>query len=213
MAPRRYPSRNTAILLVHGGLWDDMTADRFWALPGITQGLRQEGFGVLAPDRLRQSPRWPTEAGHLRTFLPEHPVTVVAGSNGCSAAARLGLAFPHLVEKLILAWPATAGDQAVDSRTRVGLAALGASDQDIRALLGGQTLRGVTDDELATLAMRIGVLASVPENPFHQRHTVDSLLRLLPNSEELPGCPEPPSPGFTAHLDRFLDTVTEFANR
>ncbi|TVT40863.1 hypothetical protein FNH05_23325 [Amycolatopsis rhizosphaerae] len=66
---------------------------------------------------------------------------------------------------------------------------------------------------MATLTMQIGVLASVPENPFHQRHTVDSLLRLLPDSEELPGSPEPPSPRFPAHLDRFLDTVTEFANR
>lgn len=101
----------------------------------------------------------------------------------------------------------------MDTRTKAGLTALGAPGQNIRALLDGQTLRGVTDDELGALAMRIGVLPSVPENPAHQRHTVNSLRRLFPDSKEFPGCPEPPSPGFTAHLDRFLASVTEFANR
>ncbi|MCP3803238.1 hypothetical protein NLX83_28565 [Allokutzneria sp. A3M-2-11 16] len=145
--------------------------------------------------------------------MREQPVIVVAGSNGCSAAVRFGLAFPHLVEKLLLAWPATAGDSAADFRTSGGLAAFGASDQIICSLLDGHTLRGVTDGELATLVMQIGVLASVPENPFHQRHTVDLLLRLLSGSEELPGSPEPPSPGFAVYLDRLLDAVTEFACR
>lgn len=190
-----------------------MNADRFWTVPGITSALHQEGFHVLAPDRPRQSPHWDAEAEHLVAVLPEHPVTVVAGSNGCSAAVRLGLAVPHLVEKLLLAWPATAGDPAVDVRATVGLAAFGVSDLDIRMLLEGQTLRGVTDQELGTLAMRTGVLPSVPENPAHQRQTVDALLRLLPDIQELPGCPEPPSPGFSAYLDRFLVAVTEFANR
>ncbi|MFE2752872.1 alpha/beta fold hydrolase [Actinosynnema sp. NPDC059335] len=201
------------ILLVHGGLGDGMNADRFWTLPGISPALREEGFRVLAPDRPRRPPHWAAEAEHLAAVLPRHPVTVVAGSNGCSAAVRLALAFPHLVEGLLLAWPATAGDAAVDFRARADLASLGASDQDIRALLDGQTLRGVTDDELAGLAMQTGVLPSNPGNRAHQRRTVDALLRLVPDSEELPGCPEPPDPGFAAHLDRFLATITEFAGR
>lgn len=207
------PLHLAAIVLVHGGLGDDMNADRFWTLPGITPALREEGFTVAAPDRLRLPPHWPAEADHLAAALPEHPVTVVAGSNGCSAAVRLALACPDRIEKLLLAWPATAGDPAVDVRTRADLAALGASEQNIRTLLDGQALRGVTNDELAALAMRTGVLPSHPDNPAHQRNTVDALLGLIPNSEELSGCPEPPNPRFAVHRQRFLATVTEFANQ
>jgi len=207
------PHRNLAVLLVHGGLWDDMDADRFWALPGITGGLRRQGFTVLAPNRLHRPPNWDAEAVHLAAFLPEQPVAAVAGSNGCSAAVHLALTFPNRIARLLLAWPATAGDITVDTRTRAGLAALGASDQNIRFLLDGQTLRGVTDNELATLTMPVSVLPSAPENPFHQRRTIDSLRRLLPDSEELPGCPEPPRPDFPSHLDRLLASITEFADR
>jgi pimeloyl-ACP methyl ester carboxylesterase len=137
-----------------------------------------------------------------------HPVSVLAGSNGCSVAVRLALAFPHRIERLLLAWPATAGDPTVDSRIRTGLTELGASERNIRALLDGQTLRGVTDAELSTLKMPVAVLPSAPANPFHQRHTVDALRRLRPDSEELPGCPEPPRPDFAPHLDKFLTSVT-----
>jgi pimeloyl-ACP methyl ester carboxylesterase len=213
MTHRHSPRRNATVLLVHGGLGDDMDAARFWALPGVTAGIRREGFTVLAPNRLHRPPGWGAEADHLAAFLPEQPVAVVAGSNGCSAAVRLALAFPNRIARLLLAWPATAGDITVDSRTRAGLAALGASDQNIRALLDGQTLRGVTDNELATLTMPVSVLPSAPENPFHQRCTVDSLRRLLPGSEELPGCPEPPRPDFASHLDRLLASITKFADR
>lgn len=184
------------IFLIHGGLWEDMTADRFWTRPGITDGLRRHGFDVLAPDRLRRPPDWPAEAEHLATFLPGHPVTVVAGSNGCSAAVRLAVAFPHRVERLLLAWPATAGSTLP-----------GVPDR----LLAGRTLRGVTDDELAALPMPVAVLPSVPENPVHQRRTVDALLRLLPGARELPGCPESPRPGFAAHLAGFVASVGRFA--
>lgn len=211
MTLRPSPAHNSAVLLVHGGLWDDMNADRFWTQPGITAGLQQEGITVLAPNRIRWSPSWDAEAKHLVTALPEQPVTVVAGSNGCSAAVRLALAIPNRVDKLLLAWPATAGDTAADDRTRAAMVALGAQDETIQSLLGGQTLRGVADEELAALMTQIGVLPSVPENPFHQHHTVDSLRRLLPHSDELPGCPEPPRPDFAPHLDRFLASVTEFA--
>lgn len=213
MTHRNSSHRHPAVLLIHGGLWDDMDADRFWTLPGVTGGLRREGFTVLAPGRLHRPPDWDAEVEHLAAFLPERPVVVVAGSNGCSAAVRLALAFPNRIARLLLAWPATAGDSTVDARTRAGLAALGASDRNIRALLDGQTLRGVADDELATLTMPVSVLPSVPENRFHQRRTVDSLRRLLPGSGELPGCPEPPRPDFPAHLDRLLASITEFAGR
>jgi pimeloyl-ACP methyl ester carboxylesterase len=205
---------NSTVLLIHGGLWEDgMDADRFWAAPGISAGLEREGFTVLAPNRLHHPPSWDAEVEHLAPALPGHPVSVVAGSNGCSAAVRLALAFPERITRLLLAWPATAGDPAVDSRTRIGLTNLGASDQNIRALLDGQTLRGVTDADLATLKMPITVLPSDPENSFHQRHTVDALRRLHPDSDELSGCPEPPRPDFGPHLAQFLASVTQALSR
>ncbi|MFI1104584.1 alpha/beta fold hydrolase [Streptomyces melanogenes] len=190
-----------------------MDADRFWAAPGISGGLEREGFTVLAPNRLRRPSSWDAEVEHLAPALPGHPVLVVAGSNGCSVAVRLALAFPDRIERLLLAWPATAGDPAVDSRTHIGLTGLGASDQIIRALLDGHTLRGVADAELVTLKMPISVLPSAPENPFHQRQTVDALRRLLPDSDELPGCPEPPRPDFGPHLDQLLGSVTKAISR
>jgi len=119
--------------------------------------------------------------------LPSHPVSLMAGSTGCSVSVRIALALPDR-ERLLLAWPATAGDPAVDSYIRKSLTGLGASEQTVRTLLDGQTLRGVTDAELSTLEMPISVPPSIPENPFHQRTTVDALRRLLADSEELPGC-------------------------
>ncbi|UKD50997.1 alpha/beta hydrolase [Amycolatopsis sp. FU40] len=193
----------STLLLVHGGLADDMDADRFWTRPGITGGLRRDGRTVLVPDRLREPPDWSAEAAHLASFLPGQPVVVVAGSNGCSAAVRLALDFPRQVDRLLLAWPATAGDAAVDARAA----------SVPRALLGGETLRGVADADLATLALPVGVLPSVPDNPFHQRRTVDALLRLVPGCTELPGCPEPPRPGFESHVDDLLASIAGFAGR
>src|ERR1700681_2429090 len=87
-----------------------MDAGRFWHQPGIVAGLRRHGFEVLAPSRLQQAPDWSAEASHLARSTPRMPVTVLAGSNGCSAAARLALDFPDAVKRLLLAWPATAGD-------------------------------------------------------------------------------------------------------
>lgn len=202
----------TTFLLVHGGLWEDgMDAGRFWHEPGIAAGLLRRGFEVLTPERLPRAPDWTAEAAHLAAALPARPVTVLAGSNGCSAAARLAADFPGTVSRLLLAWPATAGDPAIDERDRARLAGLGASAPVIGALLAGQTLRGLTDGELSTLAMPAGVLPSLPDNPVHQRHTADALLRLLPGATRLPGCPEAPRPEFPPHLDQLLDAVAAFA--
>jgi len=209
-----YRTDSPAVLLIHGGLWEEsMDAERFWAAPGVSMGLEHAGFMVLAPTRLRQPSSWDDEVQHLVPVLPERPVAVVAGSNGCSVAVRLALAFPDRIGRLLLAWPATAGDPGVDARTRIGLADLGASERTIDTLLDGGTMRGVTDSELSTLTMPTGILPAEPENPFHQRHTADALRRLLTDSEELPGCPEPPRPDFAPHLDRFLTSVTRFVSR
>ena len=129
----------TTLLLVHGGLWEaGMDADRFWGQPGIVAGLQKRGFDVLAPDRPHQAPDWAAEASHLASALA-WPVTVLAGSNGCSAATRLALDFPGAVAALLLAWPATAKDPAVDAHDRRRLADLGAPDEVIGALLEGPT--------------------------------------------------------------------------
>lgn len=196
------------LFLIHGGLWHETDAEHFWTHPGITEGLRARGFDVIAPDRLPQPPSWPAEATHLEHFLPDHPATVIAGSNGCSAGVRLTLTAPERIERLLLAWPATAGDPAVDIRTRKDLTFLGAPSRAITPLLSGETLRGVTDEELASLALPVALLPSVPDNSTHQRHTIDALRKLLPHAAELPGCPEPPQPTFPPYLNQVLETVT-----
>ena len=69
----------------------------------------------------------------------------------------------------------------------------------------------ITDDELASVTQPVGLLPSVPDNPFHQRRTVDALHRLLPHAVEMPGCPEPPRPDFPPHAESFIDAVASFA--
>ena len=119
--------------------------------------------------------------------------------------------FPGAVAALLLAWPATAQDPAVDAHDRRHLAELGASDGVISALLGGQTLRGLTDEELAGLAIPVGVVPSAIANTFHQRRSVDGLLRLVPGAVGLPGCPESPRPEFPPYLESFVTAVAAFA--
>lgn len=201
----------TTLLLVHGGLWDDMNAERFWRNPGIAAGLQRHGIEVLSPTRAYRAASWTVEAEHLATRLPDGPVIIIAGSNGCSAAVRLTLARPERVERLLLAWPATAGDSDIDARARLGLTELSAPPDVIETLLTGQTLRGATDGELATITKPVGVLPSVPENAVHQRRTVDALLDAMPQAVELPGCPEPPHPDFPSHAGSFIDTAAKFA--
>jgi pimeloyl-ACP methyl ester carboxylesterase len=175
------------MVLVHGGLWEDMDAERFWVRPGVVAGLAGAGVGVVAPDRLPRPDSWAAEVEHLLGVLPGVPSTVVAGSNGCSVAAGLAVAHPQRVQRLVLAWPATAGDPKVDEWSR---------QQGVpESMLAGETLRGVTDADLAGLRMPVAILPA--DNLFHQRRTSDALLRILAGSVELPGCPEPPRPDFT----------------
>ncbi|MDX6237921.1 MAG: hypothetical protein QOG10_2736 [Kribbellaceae bacterium] len=201
----------TTLFLVHGGLWEPINADRFWRTPGVLAGLEKLGFEVLAPDRSQVPDHWSQEVEHLAPLLAAQPVVLVGASNGCSVAARLALAYPQSIDRLLLAWPATAGDPAVDLRTEQGMRGRGADDAVIRELLTGETLRGLTDEELAALGMPVAVLPSVPENPVHQRCTVDALLNLLPGSRELPGSPEPPSPAFRLHLEELVGSIAAFA--
>ncbi|MGY4768172.1 hypothetical protein ACXC9Q_14770 [Kribbella sp. CWNU-51] len=214
-----------SVLLVHGGLWDAMDAEAFWGTTGVTGGLTSAGLTVLAPDRPRRPSAWGVELAALGELLANRhePLTIVGASNGCTVAALLALNFPHLVDHLLLAWPATAGDPALDARTRTGLIERGCPPDAADALLAGETLRGVTDEDLARLAadpvgaeaargrISVAVVPSVPENPAHQRKTVDALLRSIRGSRELAGCPEPPT-RFPPYLDQLVRTIVEFVN-
>lgn len=210
----------TTVLLIHGGLWDAMDAEAFWGTTGVIGGLASRGVTVLAPDRLKRPSGWDAEVAalgeHLRNLrLPpgDSGLTIVGASNGCAVAARLAMAHPDLVDRLLLAWPATGGDAAVDARTRAGLIEFGCPPEVVDGLLAGETLRGVTDAELSGLArIPVAVLPSVPENPSHQRKTVDALLRLIQGSRELAGSAEPPLPTFPPYLDQLVRTIVEFVN-
>lgn len=204
-----------SVLLVHGGLWDTMDAEAFWGTTGITRGLTSYGLEVLAPDRPVRASRWDVEVAALGELLAnrDEPVTIVGASNGCTAATLLALKFPDVVDRLLLAWPATGGDSAVDARTRAGLIERDCAPEVVDGLLAGGTLRGVIDADLPVLArIPVALVPSVPENPSHQRKTVDALLRSIRGSRELAGCPEAPTPGFPAYLDQLVRTIVEFVN-
>jgi pimeloyl-ACP methyl ester carboxylesterase len=140
------------VVLVHGGLWEDMDAERFWVRPGVVAALAARGIPVLAPDRVPRPRSWAEEVAHLLPLLPDEPVTLVGGSNGCSVAARTAVDHPDRVGRLVLAWPATAGDSEIDT---LALAA-GAPPE----MLAGETLRGLSDVELARLRLPVAVLPS-----------------------------------------------------
>ena len=105
------------VLLVHGGLFDPMTGERFWVTPGVVSELVAAGYRVLTPDR-RFSPgrttadfathSWESEADDLVAVLDAAGVErahLVAGSSGCSVIARLALRHPERVATLLLCWP------------------------------------------------------------------------------------------------------------
>ena len=204
-----------SVLLVHGGLWDAMDAAAFWGTTGIVGGLTSYGVDVLAPDRPQRASGWDIEVAALGEQLAnrEGPMAIVGASNGCTVAVRLALAFPLLVDRLLLAWPATGDDVAGNERAHAWLTSRGCPPQVADGLLAGETLRGVTDAELAELErISVAIVPSLPENPSHQRKTVDALLRSIRGSRELAGCPEPPTPGFPPYLDQLVRTVAEFVN-
>ena len=186
------PSGARTVVLVHGGLWEDMDAERFWVRPGVVAAVAARGVPVLAPDRPRHPRSWAEEVAHLLPLLPGEPVTLVGGSNGCSVAARIAVDHPERVGRLVLAWPATAGDSELDTLS----VAAGAPPE----LLAGETLRGLSDAELAGLRLPVAVLPG-PENRYHRRSTVDTLLALLAGAVELPPSPEPPRPEFAPYAD------------
>jgi pimeloyl-ACP methyl ester carboxylesterase len=215
------------VLLIHGGLWEDVSADRFWGRTGVIDGLERRGLTVIAPDRLRRAPDWTTEARHIAQVVAGQvdapaggagaphadgrPLTVVGGSFGCAVAVRMALEFPRLAGRLVLAWPAALADQFTTIRMRSGLSRAGARGATLNALLGTAAVPSATDAEVALLDLPVGIVPALPPGPLHPRSAVDALLRLLPSAVELPGCPEAHRPEFAPQLDGFLDVVAAFA--
>jgi pimeloyl-ACP methyl ester carboxylesterase len=186
--------RRVTVLLIHGGLGDDIDADRFWVQPGIVGGLEALGAKVIAPNRNTTPSTW-TEAANEVTALVDEPVVVIAGSNGVSVGLRLAIDRPDLVSRLVLLWPATAGDRAVDD----------ALPATVAHLTAGDTVRGVTDDELRSMHVPVAVMATDPENQVHQHRTVDRLVELVPGAVRIAErFPEAPHPDFVPRLHHFI---------
>lgn len=183
-----------------------MTAEAFWKRPGVTEALEASGHRVVASDRVARPTSWVEEGTHLVAALDGHVDAVVAGSNGCSAALRLVLDH-EVAAPLVLCWPATAGDTAADSVARDVMTAAGVERSVQRSLLDGETLRGVTDDELRAIRRRVAIVPSEPENPLHRRATAERLAELIPQSDLRKGYRESPHPMFSTQCAAFADEV------
>ena len=172
------------VILIHGGLYEPIGPDEFWLRPGVIAGLEKAGLEVVAPTRMTAPISWTDEVEHLRTTLPTTPSrwSVVAGSNGCSVAVRMTVDHQEMVNALVLCWPATAGDPEVDQSERAPV-----------DMLEGETLRGVSDAELAGISVPVAIIPSQPPNRHHQAVTVDRLLSLIPGSTATPWLPGIPS--------------------
>ena len=188
-----------------------MNAATFWTETGVVEGLSSRGFDVVTPERLSEPRSWAHDAEHVTEQLRSQvagPLTVIAGSNGCSAAARIAIAHPDLVQRIALCWPVTCGQDHVLEQSLAERIS-GRSGEDVAAcLLGGEILRGVRDAELLSLIMPVAIMASEPENLVHRRSTATALLQLWPDSFELLAMPEPPVAGFQP--DRFVEAASEW---
>lgn len=194
------------IALIHGGLYEGMTPERFWNAPGVTEGLRQLGHEVSAHTRLDRPLSWHEEAGHLARLLSSD-TAVVAGSNGCVAAVRLALDFPQSVSRLVLCWPPEGGLEVPGPEVRALFEARKVPQEAWPALLGGESLRGCTDEELRGLRLPVGIIPSEPPNPYHPRSTVESLSRLIPGVVVGRGFTESPRPEFAHQKEAFVAEV------
>jgi pimeloyl-ACP methyl ester carboxylesterase len=201
------------VVLVHGGLYEEMTPEIFWEETGIVDGLTSLGLTVAAPQRPVSPSTWQEEGDAVALAIRAHGferVALVGASNGCSAAVRATLQHPQLVARLMLCWPATCGDEVVDKLARVMISdAAGAAAAE--ALVAGQTLRGVDDVELGTIQIPTVVHPALPESKVHQRTTSTRLLGALRDPMLVAGSPEPLDPAFARFRDTFARLVLELA--
>lgn len=201
------------IVLVHGGLYEDMTVDDFWGQSGVLGELRARHLTALAPQRPSQPASWSEEATALLAAIDEaghERVAVVGASNGCSAALRLAIDHPDRVARILLAWPATAGDPVVDEVMRVVIADA-SSPETAAALLAGGVVRGVNDTELAELDIPTVIYPPLVESQSHQRRTLMGILSSVSGSFMVAGGSDPLDADFADHLDTFVTIVEEFS--
>lgn len=199
------------VVLVPGGLYEDMDGHRFWTVPGVTGGLQKADLAPVVVDRPVHPRSWREESEALAAIIEANaggPIHIVAGSNGCSAAARVAIDRPALVSRLDLCWPATAGDARVDAMQRIAIVAA-ADNATADRLLSGETLRGVRDDELQTMQLPIRLVPADPPNAVHQHRTVDRLANLLAGAVVTRGFPEAPRPEFPNARSGFIDLIAD----
>jgi len=200
-----------SVMLVHGGLYEGMDAERFWTRPGVLGGLAGRGLAVTAPNRVSTPESWTEEASHLNALVGDRgPLDVVAGSNGCSVAVRVAVDFPELVASLVLCWPATNSTEA----NRLMEPAISRSNPAaVDALLAGGTLRGCREDELEAIGVPVAIVRSLPQNVLHTAETIDSLLSAIDGAVVIAECPESPRPDFEPHLSTFVDVVGDWVEQ
>jgi pimeloyl-ACP methyl ester carboxylesterase len=124
----RGPADGVPVLLIHGGLFDPMTGERFWITPGVVDDLVAAGFRCIVPDRRYCGGRtradftgyaFSDDANDTIAILDAigaRSCHVVAGSNGCSVALSLaGLHAGRIgrVQSLTLCWPPIRNDAAL----------------------------------------------------------------------------------------------------
>jgi hypothetical protein len=73
-------------------------------------------------------------------------------------------------------------------------------------------LRGVTDTELATLRMAVGIVAAAPPDPAHQSITVEHLHAQVPHARSLGAFAVPFHPAFGAQVDALADVISKFVS-
>lgn len=197
------------VVLVHGGLYEDVDASTFWGRTGIGAAFREAGYPVVAPNRPPRPRSWEAERDALLVAISSRatdPVHIVAGSNGCSAALRAVVDAPGVAKDLVLCWPPTPGVEQIDAATRERITRqVGGATAD--RLLAGETQRGILDEELETIGIPVTLVPSEPEDPFHQRATVEALARLLPMVRIAEPTPPALRPNFAHHRSRFVAMV------
>jgi hypothetical protein len=207
-------TRSLPLVLVAGGLYEDIGPEEFWHRPGVTAALCTLGWSVHTPRRARRPRSWHDETATLLEAVTVagggDAVGLVAASHGCTPALRLALEHPALVAQVVLCWPATGDDPEIDRRALAHLAAAGVDDHLADALLDGELVRGLRPDELGSIDVPVALVPAEPEDAAHQRRTVAALRHALRRAVVGLGTPPSPSPSFGPHLGALaalLDVV------
>lgn len=197
------------VLLVAGGLYDGAGAADYWEGSGVAPALRRLGWPVHVTDLAPQPRSWDDETAALAAAVSRlgPPVALVAASHACSAALRLAAGRPDLVRRLVLCWPTTGDDPAVDRRERARLDATGAAAEVVGRLLDGEPVRGLPPDVLRGVALPVVVVPAEPEDERHQRRTAAELRRVLPRATLGLGTPPSRHPAFGPHLPALVSLL------